>query len=471
MGRPKKQKQQQSKVQPSKTIKPQPAQEKFLSSSADIVIYGGAAGGGKSYAILLEPLRHIKNSAFGAVMFRRSMTSITAEGSLYDTSRQIYPFLGAHSVQKPRVQWTFPSGMRITMAHLQYDETVMDWHGTQIPLIIFDELCEFSKYQFFYMLSRNRSTCGVAPYIRATCNPDADSWVASFISWWWDPKTGYPISERSGIIRYMLRIEDDIKWGNSPQELVEQYPEFTIADVKSVTFIASTIYDNQELLRANPQYLSNLKALPTVERERLLKGNWKIKPAAGLYFKRTDVRVITAIPDDVVKWVRRWDLAATEPSEANPDPDWTAGVLIGKRSCGRFLIADVRRCRQRATDVRQLVLNTAVSDQSKYDASYTIVLPQDPGQAGKEQAASYATMLSGYSVFPQMEVNDKITRAEPFAAQWQAGNVDILAGEWNDEYFSELESFPGAKHDDQVDGSSGGFNYITQKQSTWDITT
>lgn len=471
MGRPKKQEMQQNQTQVAKVIRPQPAQEKFLSSPADIVIYGGAAGGGKSYAILLEPLRHLKNGEFGAVMFRRSMTSITAEGSLYDTSRQIYPFLGAKSVQKPRVQWTFPSGMRVTMAHLQYDDTVMDWHGTQIPLIIFDELCEFSKYQFFYMLSRNRSTCGVAPYIRATCNPDADSWVAQFISWWWDAKTGYAIKERSGVVRYMLRIEDDIKWGNSPEDLVNQYPEFTAADVKSVTFIASTIYDNQELLKANPQYLSNLKALPTVERERLLLGNWKIKPAAGLYFKRVDANVISAIPDDVVKWVRRWDFAATEPSEANPDPDWTAGVLLGKRECGRFIIADVRRVRMRANDVRKLVRNTAASDKATYKSSYTVVLPQDPGQAGKEQAASYVTMLSGYSVVTQPEVNDKVTRAEPFAAQWQAGNIDVLAGDWNDEYFAELESFPEAKHDDQVDGSSGGFNYITQKHSTWDITT
>lgn len=439
-----------------------------MSSPADIVIYGGSAGGGKSYAILLEPLRHMNNGEFGAVMFRRSMTSITAEGSLFDTSKQIYPLLGARAVQKPRVQWTFQSGMRITMAHLQYDDTVLDWHGTQIPLIIFDELCEFSRYQFFYMLSRNRSPCGVAPYIRATCNPDSDSWVASFISWWWDQDTGYAIKERSGVIRYMLRVDDTIVWGDTPQELVEKHPSFEVTDVKSVTFISASINDNQELLKKNPQYLSNLKALPTVERERLLYGNWKIKPASGLYFKRTDVKVIDAIPADVIKWVRRWDFGASEPSEAYPDPDYTAGVLMGKRECGRFIIADVKRGQLKASAVRQLVANTAVQDKQKY-GNVTTVVPQDPGQAGKEQADSYITMLQGYHAQKQMESNDKITRAEPFASQWQVGNVDILAGEWNDEYFAELESFPEAKHDDQVDGSSGGFNYITGDNNDWGI--
>jgi hypothetical protein len=76
------------------------------------------------------------------------------------------------------------------------------WKGAQITLICFDELTHFSAHQFFYMVSRNRSTCGVRPYIRATCNPDADSWVADFLSWWIDPESGHPIRERAGVLRY-----------------------------------------------------------------------------------------------------------------------------------------------------------------------------------------------------------------------------------------------------------------------------
>ena len=100
------------------------------------------------------------------------------------------------------------------------------------------------------MLSRNRSTCGVRPYVRASCNPDSDSWVADFISWWWDPDTGYAIPERSGKIRYMARVNEKIVWGDTPEEVVQRAEEadydVTIerSDIKSVAFVASTIYAN-----------------------------------------------------------------------------------------------------------------------------------------------------------------------------------------------------------------------------------
>lgn len=74
------------------------------------------------------------------------------------------------------------------------------------------------------MMSRNRSTCGVRPYIRATCNPDADSWVAELIAWWIDQDTGYPIPERSGRIRYFIRYDDKMIWGDTRQELVSKFP-------------------------------------------------------------------------------------------------------------------------------------------------------------------------------------------------------------------------------------------------------
>src|SRR6266850_7935610 len=95
-----------------------------------------------------------------------------------------------------------PRASKIKFSHLQLETTVHDWQGAQITLICFDELTHFTAYQFFYMVSRNRSTCGVRPYIRATCNPDADSWVAEFLAWWIDQETGLPIPERAGVLRY-----------------------------------------------------------------------------------------------------------------------------------------------------------------------------------------------------------------------------------------------------------------------------
>ncbi|MFS6779604.1 terminase large subunit domain-containing protein, partial [Staphylococcus aureus] len=128
--------------------------------------------------------------------------------------------------------------------------------------------------------SRNRSTCGVRPYVRATTNPDADSWVAEFISWWIDQKTGYAIPERSGVLRWFVRIGDNIIWADHPEEL-EMYTmpgpggEEVPIPAKSVTFISSKLTDNKILMAADPGYMANLMSLPLVERERLLGGNWK----------------------------------------------------------------------------------------------------------------------------------------------------------------------------------------------------
>ncbi len=113
-------------------------------------------------------------------------------------AKNFYPRLGGTPHLGMR-EWRWPGGGKIKFAHLQFDSTVYDWQGAQITLICFDELTHFSKHQFFYMVSRNRSTCGVRPYIRATCNPDADSWVADFLAWWIDPETGLPIPERAGV--------------------------------------------------------------------------------------------------------------------------------------------------------------------------------------------------------------------------------------------------------------------------------
>lgn len=82
------------------------------------------------------------------------------------------------------------------MSHLEHENDKYNHQGAQYPLIMFDELTHFSKTQFLYLLSRNRSTCGVRPYVRATCNPDPDSWVADLVAPWIDQATGFPIREK-----------------------------------------------------------------------------------------------------------------------------------------------------------------------------------------------------------------------------------------------------------------------------------
>lgn len=459
-----------------KVLQPQPGpQNEFLASSADIVIYGGSAGGGKTYGLLLSPLRYKNVKGFGCTFFRRNFNQIFAEGGLWDEAQKMYGDIKGSQMKLSTNQWVFKDKKgrtvsKVKFAHIEKDTELSKWQGSQICMICFDELTHFSEKIFFYMLSRNRSMCGVAPLVRATCNPDADSWVAKFISWWIDPETGYAIDERSGIIRWFIRRDEIIHWADTKEELWEQFDlktEEERQEPKSCTFIKSQIWDNQALLKVNPGYLANLKALSQVERERLLHGNWKIKAAAGLFFRREQLgNILEFLPDDIIQWVRCWDLAATEKTDKG-DPAYTAGVLIGKRRNGRYVIADVINKQMSAADVRKTIKLTAQADRAKFK-NVKIRLPQDPGQAGKEQAQSYIKFLAGFNVVTVAESGSKESRAEPMAAQWQAGNFDILYGEWNEPYLLQLENFPDSQFKDMVDASANGFAEIETK-NTFDI--
>jgi len=446
-------------------IMPQPGpQEQFLSSPADIIIYGGEAGGGKTWGLLMEPLRHVTNTpGYSATIFRATTTQITNPGGLWDASMEVYSLAGGEPTPY-RHTWKWPGGGTVKMSFLEHDKDVFGWQGTELPCIMFDELTHFSSAMFWYMVSRNRSTCGVKPYIRATCNPDPDSWVSDFISWWID-EDGYAIPERSGVIRWFIRHNDVIVWGDSREELQGTYPGSL---PKSFTFIKASLSDNQALMTKDPGYLANLQALPRVERERLLRGNWKIRPEAGSMFPASMVNYIPGIPfEDLDVVVRRWDLAATTPSEVYPDPDATAGVLIGRRkSNGRTVIMDLQWCRKDANDVRLLIKKTAEADKKMFKKlGVMILIPQDPGQAGKDQAKSLVAFLAGHKVITERETGDKETRAEPLSAQWNGGTVEIVAGPWNQRLISEMSSFPEGKHDDIPDAASGGFNAISGKAS------
>ncbi len=119
---------------------PQPGpQETFLDADAQIAIYGGAAGGGKTWALLHEAGRHVDKPGFSAVVFRRTTVQIRNPGGLWDESAKHYPAKGGKPFSAT-LEWRCPSGARVKFAYLEHDKTVLEWQGAQLPLICFDEL-------------------------------------------------------------------------------------------------------------------------------------------------------------------------------------------------------------------------------------------------------------------------------------------------------------------------------------------
>jgi predicted phage terminase large subunit-like protein len=189
------------------------------------------------------------------------------------------------------------------------------------------------------------------------------------------------------------------------------------------------------------------------DRARYLEGNWKIRPRAGDYFNRSWVEVIDAIPGDVLTWVRGWDRAATRPSPQNPDPDYTASVLMGRRSNGLLVVAHAMTMRDTTGAVKLATLSLA-----KQDPNGTIVAQwQDPGGAGVFETDDYAAYLQGYTVSTVKAANDKQSYFKPFSSQAEHHRVQVVRGPWNAEWFDCLEAFPGKTHDDQVDATSRAF--------------
>src|SRR5437870_5591675 len=361
-------------------------------------------------------------------MFRRTSVQVLNKGGMWDESFTIYPLLRAES-NITRLEWTFPPhGNRIRFGHMEHEKTRFDWQGAQIPYIGWDELTHFTEEQFFYMLSRNRSTCGVRPYVRATTNPDADSWVANFISWWIHPETGLPIPERAGKLRYFVRLGDQLHWASDPNELAPLTDGLIIP--KSVTFIPANVHDNTILLDKDPGYLANLHALTNVERERLLGGNWKIRPASGLVFNRAWFQYVEARPYDAIARVRYWDKAGTEDGGK-----FTCGVLMSRTLDGRFTVEHVIRGQWASLAREKIIRDTARAD----GPDVNIYVEQEPGSGGKESAenlmANLAKKSPGVALKQLRRADDSPDRQRYLARMAHEKPWELLGLKYREELF------------------------------------
>lgn len=186
-------------------------------------------------------------------------------------------------------------------------------------------------------------------------------------------------------------------------------------------------------------------------------------PRSGGMFDRTNFEIVKAAPADLQEYAA-WDLAASVP-EPGSEPDWTVRVKMGKSKDGFFYILDVFRFQGGAAAVEEKIRYLATQDTRRC----RIRIPEDPGQAGKAQAQAIIRMLAGYSVKAERPTGSKETRATPFSAQVEAGNVKLVAAPWNEPFLQELELFPFGKHDDQVDAAADAFNELAagSKGSAW----
>ena len=181
----------------------------------------------------------------------------------------------------------------------------------------------------------------------------------------------------------------------------------------------------------------------------------------GTLFDRTDFVIIdpSEVPQVLssARAMRFWDLAASEPTSSNPDPDWTVGTLMLFNQ-GIAYILDVRRQRVKNEKVEQLIAQTAQED----GHSVAIRIEQEPGSSGKALIDQYARyVLPGFDFGGIRSTGDKLTRARPFAAAVANGNVRVVRGSWLTDWLDEFSSFPEAcDHDDQVDSAVGAFSYL-----------
>jgi predicted phage terminase large subunit-like protein len=224
-------------------------------------------------------------------------------------------------------------------------------------------------------------------------------------------------------------------------------------------FVPSRLTDNPGIDAES--YRQALQTLDPIERRRLESGDWWAT-TLGTLFSRESFGIIDAheVPQisSMARVVRFWDLAATEPSHSNPNPDWTVGVLM-LLDQGIAYVLDVKKARVKGEKVEALIAQTAAED----GKNVPIRMEQEPGSSGKALLDQYARyVLSGYDFMGLRSTGDKVTRARPFAAAVANGNVRLMRSAWLSDYLDEFSSFPEAgDHDDQVDATVGAFTILT----------
>jgi predicted phage terminase large subunit-like protein len=398
---------------------PSMPQKVFLRTNAIEALFGGAAGGGKSSALLMAALQYVDIPGYSAILFRRTFADLSLPGALMDRFKAwVDEYDDVHWNANSYVA-TFPSGARISFGYLNNTNDYLRYKGSEFQFIGMDEVTEIRESDYRYLFSRLRRPASgplsqVPLRMRAASNP-APNWVR--------------------------------------QRFIVEGTE------KNRIFVPSKLTDNPGI--DADSYRQALQALDPIERRRLEEGDWW-STTLGTLFQRESVVIIDQdeipIVSSSARVVRFWDLAATEPSQVTPNPDWTVGTLM-LFDAGISYILDIKKARVRGEKVEQLIAQTAYED----GKGVSIRMEMEPGSSGKALVDQYARyVVPGYDFQGIRSTGDKVTRARPFAAAVANGNVRIVRGTWLSDWLDELSSFPEAcDHDDQVDSAVGAFTYLT----------
>lgn len=392
---------------------PTDKQVKFLLDDREELLYGGAAGGGKSDALLMGALQYVDEPDYSAILFRKSFSDLKLPDGLIPRSHEWLDSTDATYKAQDKV-WKFPSGATLTFGYLQYEEQKKRYQSSAYQYIGFDELTQFTESQYRYLFSRLRRLKGsnVPMRMRGASNPE-DNWVKD---------------------RFDVKQEGE----GEP---------FIPADMKDNPFLDHESYE------------ASLNKMDIVDRKRLKYGNWEIKKSGNM-FKREWFEIVERAPNTLNDWTRYWDKGATEVNDNNQDPDWTVGVKAGVKN-GITYIKDMKRKRGRPAMIENLIKQTAILDKED-SRKLKIFIEEEGGSSGKESISHYKrNILSNFNFEGDRVTGSKSERASPLSAAAERGEVKLVRGDWDiDAFLDELETFPGGTHDDIVDATSGVYNKL-----------